>query len=119
MVFFVLDAPTEKELPYNVSFSMPEDNTVIMHWPKPNCTDVYGPLFYSVYVINKETNYTKLLASPDTTYTFVDLEPYTTYEAVIITSRQYDSSQNESLISRQHHNFTTGPAGKNYVFLQL
>lgn len=95
---------------------MSESNAVIMHWPKPNCTDVYGPLFYSVYVINKETNYTKLLASPDTTFTFVDLEPYTTYETVVLTSRQYDNSWNESLISRQHYNFTTSSAGTNCFF---
>lgn len=113
-MIFVLDRPSEKELPYNVSFSMPDENAVVMHWRKPNCTDIYGPLFYSVYVINKETNYTKLLASPDTTFTFVDLEPYTTYEAVVVTSRQYDSSLKEDLISRQHYNFTTGPAGMGY-----
>lgn len=108
----VLDKPTKSELPYNVSFSTSENNAVVMHWPKPNCTDVYGPLFYSVHVMNKDTNYSKLLQSPETTYTFIDLEPYTTYNVTIVTSRQYDSSQNEHLISRQFYNFTTSPAGE-------
>lgn len=106
-----LDAPTPQELPNNLTIEASEHN-VILHWEKPHCKHIYGPLLYLAKLTSEKTNYHQETESGDSRFTFNGLAPFTDYTAEIIVARSHENFKNDLLTRRILYNFTTTPAGK-------
>lgn len=102
--------PTKEELPKTVNIEASE-YTAILFWEQPQCEHIYGPLYYSVKLSNKPTNYDKQLENSEPNFKFTDLQPFTNYTAVILVARSHDALKNDDYTLKILYNFTTTPTG--------